>query len=346
MSIQGQIPRCQRRRLQRILRKTRCRITALRCRVLLLLHAGQCVAAVAACVDCVRATVYRTVYRYETLGEDSVIDQRTLRTPAKVTPALAQRLLSYLDESPKQYGWHRSGWTAELLSRQLQADTQVTLSGSSIRRVLRSLGCRRGRPRPALQIPIKGRRKVLQNIARVVARASAEEEVFYQDEADVHLNPKLGMAYMKRGQQLVVLTPGKNVKRYLFGALNARTGRVIHSISDTKNSVAFVESLKYLQAAYRRARVLHLVLDNDVIHKSSVVQRYLATATNRVVLHFLPPYSPNDNPIERLWKQLHDHVTRNHRHPTIDSLLADVVVFLKHVQPFPGTQVSTLRLAA
>ncbi|MGH8611763.1 MAG: transposase [Gammaproteobacteria bacterium] len=61
---------------------------------------------------------------------------------------------------------------------------------------------------------------------------------------------------------------------------------------------------------------------------------------------FPPTYSPNDNPIERLWKQMHDHVTRNHRHSTIETLIKDVEGFLHHVQPFPGTQVSTLRTAA
>jgi hypothetical protein len=53
-----------------------------------------------------------------------------------------------------------------------------------------------------------------------------------------------------------------------------------------------------------------------------------------------------EEPVERLWKQLHDHVTRNHQHPTMASLLEAVEVFLLAVQPFPGTQVSTLPLAA
>ncbi|MBI3303403.1 MAG: transposase [Deltaproteobacteria bacterium] len=60
----------------------------------------------------------------------------------------------------------------------------------------------------------------------------------------------------------------------------------------------------------------------------------------------MPPYSPEANVIERLWKQLHDHVTRNHQHPTIDSLMEAVDDFLTAVQPFPGTKVSTLPLAA
>lgn len=108
----------------------------------------------------------------------------------------------------------------------------------------------------------------------------------------------------------------------------------------------FVEFLKYLSATYHYASRLHLVLDNYTIHKANVVRRYLASINNRVVLHFLPPYSPDDNAIERLWKQMHAHVTRNHRHKHIGTLVEAVQGFLHDAQPFPGTKVSTLRMAA
>lgn len=75
MSIQGQIPQRQRRRLHRHWRKTRSRIEALRCRVLRLSHEGYSVVKFAERVDCARATVYRTVYRYEEMGESGVIDR-------------------------------------------------------------------------------------------------------------------------------------------------------------------------------------------------------------------------------------------------------------------------------
>lgn len=181
---------------------------------------------------------------------------------------------------------------------------------------------------------------------KLVSKASADEEVFYQDEADVHLNPKIGATYMKRGQQLLVLTPGKNVKRYVFGALNTRTGRVVNGVTQSKNAATFVQFLEFLSRTYRRARKLHLVLDNYIIHKAACVKRYLERRDSRIVLHFLPPYSPDDNPIERLWKQLHDHVTRNHKHTNIDSLVRAVRRFLEAAQPFPGTKVSTNRAAA
>lgn len=346
MSIEVSLPRAQHRRLARLLRKTKSRIEALRCRVLLLLHEGQPASAVAATVGCVRATVYRTVYRYEELGEAAVLDQRRQRAAAKMTLQIQTRLLSYLDGVPQDYGWQRSTWTLELLALQLKHDFEVIVSCSTVHRTLRYQRCRRGWPRPGLRIPVRGRRQVLEKIAARVAAASAQDEVFYQDEADLHLNPKIGATYLKPGQQSIVLTPGKNVKRYIFGALNARTGRIVSGIVEHKNAAMFVEFLKYLSATYRLAPRLHLVLDNYIIHKAAVVTHYLAALNGRIVLHFLPPYSPDDNVIERLWKQMHAHVTRNHRHRHIDTLADAVKSFLHNAQPFPGTKVSTLRIAA
>jgi len=332
--------------MQKLLRKTKSRIVALRCRVLLLLHDGHSAAEVAERVGCVRATVYRTVYRFEALGEQAIHDQRLLREPVKVTPEVEQRLLGYLDGVPNDYGWDRANWTLEVLARQLAADTKVELSCSYVYQLLRRWGCRRGRPRPGLRIPVRGRRNVLEKISKLVSRASAEEEVFYQDEADVHLNPKIGATYLKPGQQPLVLTPGKNVKRYVFGALNARTGAIVHGVAENKTAAVFAQFLGFLSSRYRRAKRIHLVLDNYIIHKANLVKAKLAELAGRIVLHFLPPYSPEDNVIERLWKQLHDHVTRNHRHRNINSLVAAVTRFLNNAQPFPGSKVSTLRLAA
>ena len=166
------------------------------------------------------------------------------------------------------------------------------------------------------------------------------------DEADVDLNPRIGFAYMKKGHQPLVITPGKNRKRYLAGALNARTGSVVYTCGEKKNSTLFVSLLKLMQATYRRAEKLHLILDNYIIHKSRQTLSWLGRFGRKIVLHFLPPYSPESNVIERLWKQMHDHVTRNHKHTNLESLMEAVFQFLRVVQPFPGTKVSTLTMAA
>jgi transposase len=329
-----------------LLRKTRSRIEALRARILLLLHVGVVPGTVAELAGCARATVYRTLYRFEDLGEDSVFDRRRHRESSKVTPEVAERLIAYVDRSPQELGWQRTTWTLELLAIQLVQDTGVAISPSHVRNVLLAQHVRRGRPRVGLRIPVRGRRKILNGIDRLVGRASARHPVFYLDEADVDLNPRIGATYMRRGKQLVVLTPGKNVKRYVAGALNAKSGKIVHVVGEKKNSALFLALIDALRRAYRGAKRIHLVLDNFIIHKSRQTRRYLAQLGGRVVLHFLPPYSPESNVIERLWKQLHDHVTRNHRHRTIEPLMEAVDEFIEAAQPFPGTQVSVLAHAA
>jgi transposase len=338
--------RALRRRIERRKRKSQSVIEVTRCRILLLLDEGLAPTEVAQHLECDRSLVYKTVYRFDDHGEEGLADRRRLSMPRKVTPELLNRLLVLLEESPRDLGWERSTWTLELLALEIEKEFGVKLSPSHIRALLRDMGCRRGRPRPGLRIPVRGRRRILAQIRRWVRRSSREQEVFYIDEADVELNPRLGACYTRKGRQWVVQTPGKNQKRYLAGALNARTGRIIHTESLRKNSSLFLALLERLSATYRRAEKLHLILDNYIIHKSRQTLKGMAQFGARIVLHFLPPYSPEHNVIERLWKQMHDQVTRNHQHPTLDSLMAAIFRFLESVQPFPGTKVSTLPLAA
>ena len=336
----------QRRAMKKQMDTTSNKYESLRCRILLFLDEGNTVAEVTQLAQCARATVYRTVYRFEDWGEAGLRDGRKCRACPKVSNDVIDKLLDYLDAVPKDFGWQRSSWTQELLALQLVEDLGVSLTPQHVGRVLKQSGCRRGRPRPALRIPIKGRRETLDKIERLVEKASPDEEVLYLDEADVDLNPRIGLTYIKRGGQPLILTPGKNVKYYIGGALNARTGKVLYAHGPRKNSDLFIDSLHVISKAYRRAQKIHIVLDNYIIHKSAKTKQALQAFNGRIQLHFLPPYSPENNPIERLWKQMHDHVTRNHRHKDMLSLWQDVVRFLEDVQPFPGTKVSTLRMTA
>ena len=173
------------------------------------------------------------------------------------------------------------------------------------------------------------------NAALRAAEHDPFTEVFYADEADVDLNPRIGSDWMPRGHQRTVATPGKNRKRYIAGALHARTGRIVWGEHERKDSSLFIHLLYRLNRTYRRARRIILIVDNDSIHKSRVTQNWLARHP-KFHLVFQPAYCPWVNVIERLWKQLHDTVTRNHRHATLNGLMSDIRRFLRAAEPFPG----------
>lgn len=124
----------------------------------------------------------------------------------------------------------------------------------------------------------------------------------------------------------VVLTPGKNVKRYFAAAMDATTG-ILTWVGGRrrKDSGLFIELLGKLKEAYTGKRMIHVILDNYTIHSSKRTRTWLAEQGAIFRLHFLPPYSPDDNRIERrLWREVHANVTVNHNAPDINTLCARV----------------------
>ena len=80
---------------------------------------------------------------------------------------------------------------------------------------------------------------------------------------------------------------------------------------------------------YLQARRIHLIVDNFGIHESQFSKLVLASCEGKVRVRFLPPYCPDDNRIERVWRDLHDNVTRNHRCRTMDELMKEALAFAK-----------------
>ena len=199
-------------------------------------------------------------------------------------------------------------------------------------RLLRQLGIRLNRPKPIVNCPWRKsrRQRRLRAIRRLVDNLPRGEVVLYVDEVDIHLNPKTGPDWMLSGKQKYVLTPGCNEKRYLAGALNPKTGKLTWVEGDRKNSLLFLQLLhRLVTKTYRSARRIHLILDNYGIHDSLQVQLALKSeAASKIKLHFLPPYCPDHNRIERLWKDLHDNVTRNHRCTGMEALMTEVRLYL------------------
>ena len=85
------------------------------------------------------------------------------------------------------------------------------------------------------------KRKKTAAINEALGQCSAAHPVFYEDEVDIHLNPKIGADWQLRGQQKRVVTPRQNEKYYLAGALHSGTGKVSYVGGNSKSSVLFIE---------------------------------------------------------------------------------------------------------
>jgi putative transposase len=157
--------------------------------------------------------------------------------------------------------------------------------------------------------------------------------LLFEDEVDLNLLPGVIGCWTKCGQQRKVPTPGQNVKRYGFGAVNFMTGQVTHHIGEHKDSDGFILLVEQIVQTYCPGETWHgpkvrLVIDNYIIHRSQKTTAVLTKYADRLCVVALPTYSPKLNLIERLWKHLRRKVTHNHLFQCITDLIAAVEQFL------------------
>ena len=303
-----------------------------RCKVVLSLVAGNGARAIAKLGLCSISQVYRVAERFVEYGPPGLADQREDNGEMKADECYQAVLLDMVGQSsPRRHGYRRPTWTQELLILVLEKKTGIRINRTTMSRVLKQLKIRLGRPKPIVGCPWKKQRRIrrIRALKRLVGSVPTDEVVVYADEVDIHLNPKIGADWMLCGTQKMVLTPGKNEKRYLAGALNPRTGRLTWVEADRKNSDLFIKQLWQLATRdYPKARCIHIILDNYKIHSSQRTALALGALGSRVKLHFLPPYCPDHNRIERTWRDLHDNVTRNHTCRTMKQLMSEVRHYL------------------
>lgn len=239
-----------------------------------------------------------------------------------------------VEQAPRTVAQPFSTWTCGALAQELAARGRVRLSAETVRRHLHDLGYRIVRPVLTIASPDPDyAAKAAALAARKAQAYRGEIALLFEDEVDLNLLPGVSGCWTKRGQQGKVPTPGKNVKRYGFGAVDFMTGQVTHLIAAYKDSAGFIQLVEQVVAAYCpglvwTGRKVGLVIDNYIIHRSKQTDAVLAQYADRLELVALPTYAPQLNLIELLWKHLRRKVTHNHLFASITDLVAAVEQFL------------------
>jgi len=110
----------------------------------------------------------------------------------------------------------------------------------------------------------------------------------------------------------------------LFGAVSANTGEMVTMDAAIFNAETFLQFLKKIMNSKKRGKKITMILDNARYHHATMIQPWLTKNNAKIQLLFLPPYSPDLNNIERVWKMARRICTHNRYFATIDELL-DVV---------------------
>ena len=305
--------------------------------VLLLCAAGLNPTLIAEVLFCSRASVYRIVEAYcqgrfsIAYGEDGMALQANRTTV--LMPHIKRSLLALLKVVPGTFGWCRTRWSCATLALALSARRKIEVSAETVRRWLHEIGWVWKRAKLIAKDDDANRVSKLAKIRFTLENLGWRTALLFADELDIDLLPKVGYQWMAQGTQLEVMTPGKNRKRYLAGALDILTGNIIHCLASRKNNALFLNLLQLIDIKYFMFIKVYLVVDNYKIHKAKAVQKWLAEHP-RIELLWLPTYCPRANPIERAFGDVHDKCTRNHKRARLSDLVKDVKDHLQNNGPW------------
>lgn len=138
----------------------------------------------------------------------------------------------------------------------------------------------------------------------------SDQVILFGDGVHPRHNTESTYAWIEKGKVLEILSNTGRVKVNINGAINpAKPTEIISHQCDTINALTTIVWLQLIEKYYPTMKSIHLYVDNARYYRSKLVQEFLLTSS--IQMHFLPPYSPNLNPIERLWKFIKKEVIKS-----------------------------------
>jgi transposase len=168
-------------------------------------------------------------------------------------------------------------------------------------------------------------------------RRHGQEAIYFVDSVHPCHQTRLSYGWIAKGERKAIATTAKPYRLNFMGGICLSTHRVVYQQSDKINAQTIQPFLKTCRQVHPTSKRIHIIWDNAGYHRSKDMAAY-AKALN-IKLHYLPPYSPNLNPIERLWKLLHERVSYNRYYEKFADFRSACLDFFKTI----GRQKKLLR---
>lgn len=272
----------------------------------------------------------RAVFYWLTMFQEGGQAALLAKDGAGRPPTLKPEQLSWIaaavrDHTPDQLRFGFGLWTLRLIGELIERQFQRYPSKPTLIKLMRMLGFTPQRPvrRAWQEDDVVVQRWRSEEFPALAARAKARgATLLFGDESGLRSDYHAGTTWAPRGQTPVVPATGQRFSIPMLSAVSA-LGEVHFMLHEGRvNSEVFVHFLKQLM--HGRTRPVILVLDGHSIHKSKMVKDYVATAAGQLELAYLPPYSPELNPDEQVWKSVKAHVAK--KVPTDKSHMRELIL--------------------
>jgi transposase len=164
---------------------------------------------------------------------------------------------------------------------------------------------------------------------------------YYADEFNISWLPTLRKMWSLKGQQTMIPTPGQPKVHYGLGAVNYHTGETVVIIRKRKRRLEVAELLQALVEKHPTGTI-YVAWDNASTHQDDEVEAVIRAAAGRLILLYLPTYSPWLNPIEMLWRHFRREVTHCELFETVKMLIEAAYAFFRRYNQTPDKVLSII----
>lgn len=172
-------------------------------------------------------------------------------------------------------------------------------------------------------------RKFIKYYARLKQKAGKKEPIYFVDSVHPQYQTHLTYGWILKGEEKLVPTTARQPRLNFMGGICLQGHRIIYQQAETVNADSIAGFLVHLRKHHPEKRTIHIIWDNAGYHSDKAIQEFAKNLA--IELHYLPPYSPNLNPIERVWKIMHEKVSANKYYETFSDFNDATLSFFKNI---------------
>ena len=313
-------------------------LTELRKRGVASVQAGESPEVVARVFGISRMTIYNWLALYRRGGWHALDAKKRGGRPPKLDAKAIRWVYDTVTmKNPLQLKFPFALWTCDMLVDLIKRQFGISLSRSSVSRLLKQLGLSPQRPlRRAYQQNPKAVEQWLKedfpHIRKEAQKVGAT--IYFADEAGVRSDYHSGTTWGIRGQTPVVSSTGARFGLNVISVVN-RQGKLRFMVFNGRlNGDLFIQFLRRL--LYGASHPIFLIVDGHTAHKSAKVGKFADSTEGKLRLFYLPTYSPELNPDEQVWNHLKNHAIGKQCITSLEQMTKAVGSHLRSMQRKPA----------
>jgi len=298
---------------------------------------GQGAAAVAELLRVSPEAVRQWLNAFLVRGVAGLRSKKSPGRPPKLTQAQKKQLCELIDQGPEKAGFPGACWRSPMIQHLIYDRWGVSYSEPYISQLLKNLGYSYQKARfVSDHLDPQARQHWLEQTWPDILKLAHQKNamILFGDEASFPQWGTLSDTWARRGHPPTVPTSGIRKGYKVFGLIDYFSGRFFYQCTQDRLTSASYEAFLRRVLAQTRKHLI-LIQDGARYHTSQAMKSFFAQHAQRLTVFSLPSYSPDFNPIEKLWKKVKQQDTHLHYFPTFESLMNKVDQALLRFQNTP-----------